>query len=266
MIGLFDRPLRVGTMLHQYRIESVLGMGSYGFTYLVTDLSSSTQMVVKQLRKSKQRLQAGRKSFAYEQHIMQQLQHSGIPKYIDSFTWKGKPFFVMDYITGRTIEQLIFEDCHTYTEQEAFGMLYQILEVVSYIHEQCIVHRDLRIPNILLDNDAIFIIDFGLARYIGERDEREDTFTGEKKFMREIHYRSDFYALGHFLLFLLYAGYNPEVEEERPWYEELSLSADGRRILMRMLQIEEPYQHIQDLKEDIHAFIHEEEILCSKNF
>jgi serine/threonine-protein kinase len=112
----------------------------------------------------------------------------------------------------------------------------------------------------------VFIIDFGLARYVGERDEREETFTGEKKFMREVHYRSDFYALGHFLLFLLYAGYTPDVEEERPWYEELSLSQDGRHVLMRMLQIDKAYQHIEELKKEIRSFLPEEEILCSKNF
>ncbi|WP_425388104.1 serine/threonine protein kinase [Ectobacillus panaciterrae] len=266
VIALFDRPLRAGTILHNYRIESILGMGSYGFTYLVTDLSSTHQKVVKQLRKSKQRLQAGRKSFAYEKQIMQKLRHSSIPKLLDVFEWKRQPFYVMEYIRGKTFEELIFEDQKTYTEQEAFTIVLEILQVVSYLHEQGIVHRDLRIPNILIENQTIYVIDFGLARYIGERDEREDTFLGEKKYMREIHYRSDFYALGHFLLFLLYSAYAPTTKEERPWYEELTLTPQGCHILKRMLQIDNPYQNAKELCEDIQFLLKEWGKLCSKSF
>ncbi|MFX3623204.1 MAG: serine/threonine protein kinase [Ectobacillus sp.] len=265
-IGLFDRPLPDGTVLHHYRIEHVLGMGSYGFTYLVTDLSSLEQKVAKQLRKSKRRLNAGRKSFAYEQRILKQLNHPAIPRFLDSFIWKNELFFIMEYIQGRTFEQLIFEDRAAFSELEAFRTILNINDIVAYVHKQGIVHRDLRIPNILVQGEKLFLIDFGLARYIGERDERENEFAGEKKFMREIHYRSDFYALGHFLLFLLYSGYTPVCDKERPWYEELSISPRGTYILKRMLQIEEPYQNAKALNDDIQFFIKEREESCFKNF
>jgi serine/threonine-protein kinase len=257
MIALLDRPLRPGTILHHYQIERVLGMGSYGFTYLVNDLSSAQQKVVKQLRKSKQRLEAGRKSFSYEKDIMQQLDHPSVPKILDVFEWKNQPFYAMEYIRGKNFEDLIFEDYETYTEKEAFAIVLKILQIVSYLHSKGIVHRDLRIPNILMENGTIHIIDFGLARYIGERDEREDTFQGEKKYMREIHYRSDFYALGHFLLFLLYSSYTPETKKERPWYEELSLTPGASRILKRMLQMDDPYPSVQELNYDIQSLLKE---------
>ena len=72
-------------------------------------------------------------------------------------------------------------------------------------HSKGIIHRDLRIPNILMKEKQVSIIDFGLAKYKG--DERATTYEGEQALMREVHFRSDFYALGHFSLFLLYAGY-----------------------------------------------------------
>ncbi|MFD3450024.1 serine/threonine protein kinase [Microbacteriaceae bacterium 4G12] len=252
IIALFDRPLSRGTVIRErYRIEEIIGMGSYGCTYLVMDLASSQQKVVKQLRKSKRRLAEGRKSFSYEQHILAKLQHTAIPQLFESFIWKNELFFVMSYIEGKTFEELIFEENKVYEEQEVLEILDEILSVLSYVHEQGIVHRDLRIPNIIVKDGSISLIDFGLARYLGERDEREETFIEEKKYMREIHYRSDFYALGHFVLFLLYAGYTPVCKEERPWYEELSLSPHLHLLLRRMLQMEEPYEHIQELIQDV---------------
>ena len=68
-------------------------------------------------------------------------------------------------------------------------------------HSEGIIHRDLRIPNILMKENQISIIDFGLAKWKGEDDERATTYEGEQALMREVQFRSDFYALGHFSLF-----------------------------------------------------------------
>ena len=59
-------------------------------------------------------------------------------------------------------------------------------------HSEGIIHRDLRIPNILMKENEISIIDFGLAKLKGEGDERATTYEGEQALMREVHFRSDF--------------------------------------------------------------------------
>lgn len=118
-----------------------------------------------------------------------------------------KNFFVMEYMPGRNFEDHIFLDGQVYDEREVFEILYEVLGIVSYFHSKGIIHRDLRIPNILMKENQISIIDFGLAKLKGEGDERAITYEGEQALMREVHFRSDFYALGHFVLFLLYASY-----------------------------------------------------------
>lgn len=263
--GIFDRPLQLGTVLMHYRINSVIGMGSYGFTYLVTDLNTGEEKVLKQLRKSKRKLASGRKSFQDEQAILREITHPCIPQLFHSFVWNDEPFFVMAYIQGKTFEQLIFEEQYVYTEEIAFSIICDILRVVSHFHNQGIVHRDLRIPNILTEDGCIYIVDFGLACRMGEKDQREETFFGEKQYMREVHYRSDFYALGHFLLFLLYSGYTPVSKKERPWYEELPLSDEGRSIIMRMLRIETPYENAEELMNHIETMKKGRNI-CFKDF
>lgn len=268
LLALFDRPLRVHTVVMQrYEIERIIGMGSYGFTYVVKDLLSGKKQVLKQLRKSKQRSQSGQKSFVYEKEMLQQLEHKAIPSLFHSFTWKKHPFFVMEYMQGKTFEDLIFFDGKVYTEQDAFEILHKILEIVSYFHKKGIVHRDLRIPNILMKDNEVFIIDFGLARFVGESDERAHSYEDEQAYMREVHFRSDFYALGHFVLFLLYSGYESIEVEERPWYEELSVSEAGCEVIMRMLQMKGPYyEDVQAVLYDVQHILKGMRKPCSKSF
>lgn len=64
---LMDRPLRQGVLIkNRYEIDRVLGMGSYGITYLAKDQKLGTQVVVKQLRNTKQKLDQGMRAFQYE--------------------------------------------------------------------------------------------------------------------------------------------------------------------------------------------------------
>ncbi|MDG4656386.1 protein kinase [Ectobacillus antri] len=262
LFAWFDRPLRQGSIVNNYQIKHTLGMGSYGFTYLAVSLQTQEEIVIKQLRTSKRRTASGRKSFQYEQSILERLKHPLIPKKHAAFSQGKQLFFTMDYVQGVTFEDLIFKHGQTFTEHEAFTILLSILQTVAYFHRLGIVHRDLRTPNLLWHAGQVHIIDFGLARYIGEQDERAEAFTDEKKLMREVHYRSDFYALGHFLLFLLYAGYKPTMKEERPWFEELILTKEGKHIIKRMLQIEQPYEEIDELCNQIQSMLKERETCC----
>ena len=140
-------------------------MGSYGVTYVVNDLQINRYKVLKQLRQSKQRYESGRKSFEQEKMILQTLNYHAIPSLYDHFIWEKKSFFVMEYMPGKIFEDYIFIDGYVYTEREVFEILYEILEIVSVFHSEGIIHRDLRIPNILMKENQISIIDFGLAKW-----------------------------------------------------------------------------------------------------
>jgi serine/threonine-protein kinase len=143
------------------------------------------------------------------------------------------------------------------------------LEIVVYIHDQGIVHRDIRIANVILNGERVHLIDFGLACDVYQHgtnpisdDIKEDDPT-EKKLRREISFSSDFYALGHLLLFVLYSSYSEEILIDRPnsdqqiersWEEELSiLQPQTKKLLRRMLQAEQPYENVKQLILDTQA-------------
>lgn len=69
--------------------------------------------------------------------------------------------------------------------------------------------------------------------------------------MRAVSVKSDFYALGHFALFLLYSEFTPSGEEEKSWEEELCLSSGFTSVLRKMLQIDQPYERAEDIIGDL---------------
>lgn len=252
---LVDRPFKKGKVIcGRYEIIDVLGMGSYGITYVANDIVQQKEVVVKQLRKTKQRTSQGLKSYHYEAKLLSQLNHPQIPSLYEAIETDEGCFLVMELIQGKTFEGLIFEEKCVYTEEQALDILLNILDVVSAIHEQGIVHRDLRIPNIIDVNGTIYVIDFGLARFLGDHEETS-TLIEEQQFMRQTSAASDIYALGHFLLFLLYSGYEPTEKQERSWEQELSLSTPIKIIIQKMLRADESYESIKSLQKDIYDYI-----------
>ncbi|QOR67847.1 protein kinase [Cytobacillus suaedae] len=253
IVDLLERTLRKGTVLKErYRIDRFLGKGGYGLVYVAFDMEVGQEVIVKQLRKRKYR--TGLVTFEKEDNILELFQHSSIPVCYERFQEGKNHFLVMEWIKGKNFEQLIFEEGLMFTERESFEMLLQVLQVVKMIHEKGIVHRDLRIPNILLRANEIVIIDFGLAGYINDASEQAVIKVEEERLFREIAFRSDIYALGHFVLFLLYSSYDIK-GRERSWLEELSLRPMSLKIVKRMLQIDSGYQDVDQLIQDVSKFV-----------
>lgn len=251
----FEPSLKPGKILNdRYKINKILGVGSYGISYFATDITNNLDCVVKQSRKAKVKNGKGKKLYEKEQDILKLLHHQNIPKLYDTFQNKHSIFSIMEYIPGKTFEDLIFNEGRKYDELDAFRILSQVLEIVQYIHSQGIVHRDLRIPNIIEHEKEIFIIDFGLASFLSEENNEKFEFD-EKRLQREIHMRSDFYSLGHFVLFLLYSSFTPQSKAEKGWEEELVISDHAKYILRRMLQLDHPYQHVQEIKNDLNLLL-----------
>ncbi|MEW9668559.1 serine/threonine protein kinase [Ammoniphilus sp. 3BR4] len=250
--ALVDRPLTQGTVLKErYQVIKLLGMGSYGMSYLCLDLQLGTDCVVKQVKPSLRKSEKGLQSYEYETDILNRLRHPAIPAFYERFTHLDHLFYAMEYIPGGNLEDLIFEDQRKFTEREAVELLLQLVEITAYLHEHQLIHRDIRIPNLILYHGQLKLIDFGLARSLQAPEENIADHMIEKQLRRQIDVKSDFYAMGHVLLFLLYSNYTAEDEKERSWEEELDLFPITKSILCKLLQIDLPYQEIQELKSDL---------------
>ncbi|QRG65363.1 serine/threonine protein kinase [Brevibacillus choshinensis] len=255
-----DRPYAPGRQIRHYRIRKVLGMGSYGIAYLAIDLRNDAQVVLKQVKPSLRHSPKGEAMQAYEQKVLSALSHPQIPRWLDSFTYRRDSFLVMTFIEGPTLEEALFDHRITIDEREAARLMKKIAEIVAHLHEHHLIHRDVRIPNVIWHQDEPYLIDFGLARFIGDSPTyAADSLTAyhsEKQVKREVAPSSDLFALGHFFLFLLYSGYTPNEEDpERSWEQELSLTPAVRSMIRRLLQADAPYPAVEDFLDDLEQYL-----------
>lgn len=252
-----DYPLSLGKVIRdQYQIERFLGMGSYGLTYLCQDRKSGQEVVAKQAKPSKGSL--GQSLLRREIEIMSQLEHPSIPRCYTSFEESNRLYMITEYIKGRTVEDLIFELGAQFGERDALCLIRSLLDIVCFIHEKGIVHLDIRIPNVLLYGERMTLIDFGLAARLGEPALLEIGPSEELIRRRTVAVTSDLYAIGHFLLFMLYSTYESIDGQEDStigWEEELSVTRQTKQVIRKLLQIDPPYVNAQSCIEDLDALL-----------
>ncbi|MGG3802092.1 serine/threonine protein kinase [Metabacillus fastidiosus] len=238
-----DIPMKEGTVLSgRYEILKVIGMGSYGIVYQCRDMKTKEKKVLKQLRPSKRRSKKEIALFQNETSILHTLHHENMPILYDNFSENGYLFYVMSLIEGDNLEDEIFFHKKTFNEKEALFLLADLLELVDYLHQKDIYHQDLRIPNILMKNKQLFLIDFGLSKQ-GDLVHQNDNVKMKQQ---------DYYDLGEILLYLLYTTYTSKNKKALPWTEELSLERETVHLLKRLLEIEEPYSNAEEISADLY--------------
>ncbi|OCA86133.1 protein kinase [Bacillus sp. FJAT-27225] len=247
-----DKPFKKGTVLNeQYEVLNVIGAGSYGIVYLCEDTKTNKTIVVKQLRPSKRRNKQEVAMFENEISVLRMVNHKNLPRLFDAFSTNGQFFYVMSFIEGDNLEEQIFFHKKTFNEEESLLVLTHLLELVEYLHEKDIYHQDLRIPNILLKDKELFLIDFGLAKHETAVDPFHPS-PNKQKNIQELK-QQDYYDLGEIILYLLYTTYSSKNKKALPWTEELSLEKETVNLLKRLLQIKEPYLNSSEISIDLHA-------------
>lgn len=249
-----------GRVIRQrYMLEHGLGTGSYGVTYRCKDLQRGELCVLKRLAPI--RGNRARKARLYEREVqvLKQLQNDAIPRWIESFTYRGQLCFTMQFMEGESLEALVFDKEQTFSEVDAIRIIRQLLLILIDVHRQGIVHRDISMANVLLHQGNVQLIDWGLAGFISDPlDFIEDEVMGSeeaiiKKLRRRLHPESDLYSLGHLLLFLLYSAYPLPADEadERSWEHELDLNDGTKKLLRRLLNAEQPYPDAKSVLDDM---------------
>ncbi len=143
----------------RYKVETVLGKGGFGATYLVTD----------------QRVHGKRWALKeipellfdeYEVSLLSQLDHPSIPIIADRFIDQGMVYLVLKFGGKKTLAT----ECKQQQKidyQKLKPWIIEIANVLQYLHSRQppIIHRDLKPENILIDNeDRVMLIDFGVAK------------------------------------------------------------------------------------------------------
>ncbi|WP_303981728.1 serine/threonine protein kinase [Niallia circulans] len=237
---IFDRPHKKGTTLYTYEVEKCLGLGAYGIIYLCKDRMGK-KYVVKQLRPSKGKKQRERMRFKDEGELLRKIDCHAIPSLLDVFTIEKHPYYVMEYINGENIEDLLFFQKQKFTEFESLRMMKQLLSIINYLHDHHIYHTDIRPPNVILKQKKVYLIDFGLAKRVDIDNLKEVSNSRQ----------DDYYDFGQMLLFLLYSNFKGKKGKKHTWLEELTLHPATVQLLKRLLGISIHYSSGVEIEKDL---------------
>ncbi len=161
--------LAAGSFLRDYKIEKLLGKGGMGTVYLAKDSFLDRYVAIKELSPLLTADAGLVERFRNEARMQAKLNHAGIVSLHSFFEQNGRYYMVMEYASGRTLKDII-RQTGPIPEARALKILKQAVSALEYAHEMGIVHRDIKPSNIILDdNDRVKILDFGIARIMGER-------------------------------------------------------------------------------------------------
>ncbi len=162
------------TFRKRYQIIKLLGSGGFGDTYLAKDLDlpGHPYCVVKHLKPKNPNPAVSpmaRILFEKEANILYKLGglDDRIPKVFAHFEEQGEFYFVQEFIDGNDLTHEIKPGVKL-TESAVITLLKDILNILAVVHQQNVIHRDIKPPNLIRRNDGkIILIDFGAVKQIG---------------------------------------------------------------------------------------------------
>ncbi|MBY0547391.1 MAG: protein kinase [Candidatus Obscuribacterales bacterium] len=203
----------------RYQIIRRLGEGGMGTVYLASESELNRIVAIKMLHHGLLADEEHRARFEREGKVLSSLLHPNILKFYRFGLYQNQqPYIVMEYLEGHTLTEFMesgFPGLDT-----CLHIAIQITDGLHFAHNHQIVHRDIKPPNVFIqDNALVKLVDFGLARVVDGSRRQNLTQTGaligsvfymspEQCVGKPADSRSDIYSLGC-LLFEMFAGQAP---------------------------------------------------------
>ena len=229
---------------NKYIIDTILGSGGFGNTYLATqvilgrkvaikeffmkeycDREEASSQVIVHTDSSRQIVERYKQKFLKEAQMIASLKNEHIIQIHDIFEENGTAYYVMEYVQGGSLKDKVERE-GALPEDVAIKYIGQIAEALEYLHRNNILHLDVKPANILIDeDDRAILIDFGISKhYDSEGGQTSTTPAGISKGYAPIEQyqqgsianfspATDVYSLGATLLYLLTGQTPPDAME-----------------------------------------------------
>ncbi|XP_030011570.1 STE20-like serine/threonine-protein kinase isoform X2 [Sphaeramia orbicularis] len=220
-----------------WEIIGELGDGAFGKVYKAQNKQNATLAAAKVIdTKTEDELE----DYMVEIDILASCNHHHIVKLLDAFYFEGKLWILIEFCAGGAVDAIMLELERPLTEPQIRVVCKQTLEALCYLHENKIIHRDLKAGNILLSLEGdVKLADFGVSAKNTKTLQRRDSFIGTPYWMapevvmcetskdRPYDYKADIWSLGVTLIEL--AQIEPPNHEMNPM-----------RVLLKIAKSEPP--------------------------
>lgn len=269
-----ESPCEPGQKLGAFTIQEEIGRGGMAVVYAAnrSDGQFQHEVAIKVIKKGLH-TEESLQRFKYERQLLARLNHPNIARLFDGGTTEqGLPYFVMEKVSGMSLEELLTQK--TMPKAERWAWIEKIVQTVNYAHRNLIVHGDLKPSNIWIDQEgAIKLLDFGIAT-LTEEDGRAQSAAFTPDYGSPEHWSrqtllpaSDVFQLG-LIISKFFTGENPQkkfapnghwnqetLDDTLKWLKSQSLGKEERAIIGRCLFVEasDRYENAQALWEDLRA-------------
>ena len=143
----------------EYIFKELLGIGRYGRVFLVESKENKREVAIKAIPRNISSIA----ELKQEVEILSDLKHMNISQYVNYYQTENYLYLVMEYCKGKQLCAKIIEK-DKLSEDEAISIMEHLLKAVSYYHSKKIIHRDLKLENVMYSEDGVVkLIDFGLS-------------------------------------------------------------------------------------------------------
>ena len=203
----------------KYKILSKLGTGAYGTVYLAQNVLTKINVAMKRIDKDSEDLLTDNEIMD-EIEILKKLAHPDIVKIIEFYNTRDAYYIINDYCEDGELYNQITK---RFNETQIAVMFKQIFSGLSYLHSNNIIHRDLKLENILIsdiekiDGLELFdikIIDFGTAKLYDKAHKKQKAIVGSSYYIapevlkRNYDEKCDMWSCG-VILYMLLVGHAP---------------------------------------------------------
>lgn len=281
-------PTAVGTVIDKrFRILSELGTGGFGTVYKAEQFDLSRIVAIKLMHADELTDTQENERFQREAKILSNLHHQNIVElYAFGITPQNNPYFVMEFLEGRTVASMISESGGL-SEKQTIQLGLQVCRALHAVHQAGVIHRDLKPHNIIvIEEGSSFtakLLDFGLSKNLTQNQSntqdstKTGTLLGSPTYMspevcagHKADARSDIYSLACILyeclsgappfqadnaMGLLYKHCNERVKPLSQQRPEKSFSKEFEAIIRKCLEKDPDmrYQSAADLESDLSA-------------
>jgi serine/threonine protein kinase len=262
----------------QLEVLELIGQGGMGAVYKARQKKLDRLVALKILPPGIGQEPAFAERFTREAQALAKLNHPGIVTLYEFGETGGQFYFLMEYVDGVNLRQLLHGG--RISAREALAIVPQICDALQFAHDQGIVHRDIKPENILLDRRGrVKVADFGLAKIMGSPSTEADpagggsssgaTLTEASKVMGtpqymspeqvqapgEVDHRADIYALG-VVFYQMLTGELPGKKIEAP-SKKVHIDVRLDEIVLRALE-QKPelrYQQVSEVKTMVETIV-----------